>query len=202
MKVKNLTMYNCHRSNLYDSLWTPGNTFVIDGKTRTEFNKLLDIDELTLEQLYRKMYSVLDYVDYASDLTLEQRREAVDGFRSELYYYERRIREQALEEARLKYAPNKPSRLTSIWLTNETGINSWQRIITDSDVYKVSVTGEMFRTSSRLIPDISKYFDLRELEMDCIKYWCPTFSLLFSERSSDEYLFQGQVKVLEKLPKK
>ena len=198
MHVINLKMYNYHRSNEYDSLWVPGNTFIIDGNTRNFYNskteKIPHIDTI-LEGLYSRLY----YID--SDMSPEERIEYIKNIQNQIFSYERIVRELALEDARLKYAPFKPSRLTSIWLTKEDALEYWGQVIKDSELYEVSVTGKLFHTSSEQLPLVSEQRSYYEMVRNCKKYWRPSISLFTSDKTKDEYLFQGKVKVLKKIEK-
>ncbi len=200
MRVINLKMYNFHRSNEYDHLWVPGNTFIIDGKERTHYNKeTKNIPHINtiLESLYSRLY----YIDERMGSTPEERQSNFRIIQDQINYYERIVRELALEDARLKYAPFKPSRFTSIWLTKEKAIPFWEQTIKNSELFEVSVTGKLFRTNSSLLPNISNQRSYYELVRGCKNYWHPVVDLITSDSTKDEYLFQGKVKVLKKVEK-
>lgn len=62
-------------------------------------------------------------------------------------------------------------------------------------LYRVSVTGNLFKSSDSFIPDDE--LTAREMYEESSKYWNPVFSE--EDLCKAEYLFQGKVKVLEKI---
>lgn len=106
-------------------------------------------------------------------------------------------REQALETFRILNASTKPSRLHSIYLTDEKGIEFWMKSLgtKDLELYRVEAEGSIFKTSDHLIPD--ERFSYEKVISEAYKYWNPNFSKI--EEDANEYLVQGKVKVLEKI---
>lgn len=198
MHVRNLRMFNCHRSNEYDSLWVPGNTFIIDGTERTFYNRNTKHPGGSIDQILKNIYSGYDCIEF-EDYSPEYREAYMKRIEESVFYWEHLIRELALEEARLRYAPHKPSRYTSIWLTKEDALEFWSKAIRNSEVYELSVTGKLFRSNSDLLPKVSDARRYEDIIKVCKRYWHPGLKLYSLEKKREEYLFQGEVKVLGKV---
>ena len=105
------------------------------------------------------------------------------------YYIFRR--ELALEEGRKLYNNNAPSRLHSIYLSDEESLYHWlQYIGICSRLFEVEVDGDIFVSSDYLFPDIRASFE--EQVMGSKEYWQPKRLLKTSPR---EYLVQGKIKI-------
>lgn len=105
-------------------------------------------------------------------------------------------REMVLEEARKILYPNLPSRKNSIWLCDNKQIEFWKEELgNNSELFRVSVTGKLFKSSDIFIPD--DRMNILEMYERAKKYWNPDFSEI--DESKTEYLFQGKIKVLEKI---
>lgn len=106
-------------------------------------------------------------------------------------------RETALENYRLKYCSELPSRLHSIYVTDEQGVEAWSKKFGSAklELYKVEVDGIIFKTSEELIPLETKTY--QEIYNDAKKYWSPNLKNISED--SNEYLVKGKVKVLEKI---
>lgn len=104
-------------------------------------------------------------------------------------------RETAMENYRLNYNKNLPSRLHSIYLTDEDGIDAWMKKFGNSKLtlYRVEAEGNIFKTNEQLIPDerdpYKSFYD------EAYNYWNPNFKVV--PKDSNEYLVQGKVKILE-----
>ena len=109
------------------------------------------------------------------------------------------MREIALEEVRRQQYPNLPSRRHSIWLCDENGIDFWKDQISHSgqipvDLYKVMVTGNLFQSSDEFLPNNYTNFETKLKEAN--NYWTAEN---IKEEHKMEYLFQGKLKILEKI---
>lgn len=106
-------------------------------------------------------------------------------------------RENALEEYRKQHFPNLPSRLHSIWLTDDIGKDFWKKSLGENTIsYKVLVSGNLFKSSHEFIPD--DRLNVKEMYDSSEYYWNPIFKNELEERHT-EYLFQGKLKILEKI---
>ena len=109
-------------------------------------------------------------------------------------------RELMLEKYRKENNPKLPSRLHSIWLADKESLNFWKEQLNGGrnlTLYRVSVTGNLFKSSDSFIPDDE--LTAKEMYQVSSKYWNPVFSE--DDLCKAEYLFQGKVKVLEKINK-
>jgi len=113
-----------------------------------------------------------------------------------LKWYATVQREMVLEQVRKKLYPNLPSRKNSIWLCDSNQIEFWkEKLGNRGELFKVLVTGELFKTSDVFIPDDE--MNILEMYEIAKKYWNPDFSDI--DDSKTEYLFKGKIKVLEKI---
>ena len=113
------------------------------------------------------------------------------------YYGNMFKRETALENYRKDNVSTLPSRLHTIYLTDEKGIDYWVNALqTDNyTLYRVEASGEIFKTNEQLIPEeMLSYKDVYE---SAYNYWHPNFKHV--PDYTNEYLVKGKVKVLEKI---
>ena len=92
---------------------------------------------------------------------------------------------------------NLPSRLHSVYLTDEDGIDYWTEILGSNNysLFRVEATGNIFKTNEELLPnEVLSYADVYD---NSYNYWHPKFNKL--SKNKNEYLVQGSVKVLEKI---
>ena len=199
MFVNNKQMYHFHNTKAYDDVWFPSNEIIVDENFKTHYLNILDVFSTSVDT--KKQDDVP--FDRVIDFYLEDERDK--QLYIDLLKESRRIiiganifkRELALELIRKEKYPNLPSRRNSIWLCDENGIDFWKEQLSSDknnlDLYKVSVTGELFKTNDTFIPnDESNFYD-NLIEAD--KYWNPNLSEV--DETKNEYLFQGKVKVLE-----
>ena len=115
-----------------------------------------------------------------------------------LKHYSTVQREMVLEQVRKELYPYIPSRKNCIWLCDERQLEFWkEKLGNRGDLFKVSITGELFKTSDIFLPD--KEMNIIESYEQAKKYWNPDFSNI--DESKTEYLFQGKLKILKKLDK-
>ncbi len=201
MQVYNKKMYHYHQPTDFDELWKVGNT--IDNTSKdfinVIYNSIITNDVWhKLNGEYMPFFEVLDYfvgeslpeelstylletsLTYIRDLLLERR-------------------ENALEEVRKTYYPNKISRQEAIWVCDSPQLKTWQRLLNDEkELFEVEVTGDMFKTSEAALPALGmSYKESLERAHD---YWNPNLDLY--DESSLEYLVKGKIKVLNKVNRK
>lgn len=110
-------------------------------------------------------------------------------------------REQALENYRQDYYSNLPSRLHSIYLTDQDSIDKWCYILENEnstkaiDVFSVEVYDEPFKTSEQFIPNETMSY--KDMYDEAVRYWNPKFKN--DNNSSVEYLYQGKLLVKKKI---
>ena len=109
-------------------------------------------------------------------------------------------REEALENYRKDNLSHLPSRLHSMFLCDNDGIEYWQDVISQNDkieteTYRVLASGDIFKTNEQLLP--SEILTYQETYQQAFKYWNPKFKNL--PNYTNEYLIRGKIKVLEKI---
>lgn len=106
-------------------------------------------------------------------------------------------RENSLENFRLNKFSNLPSRLHSVYLTDEKGIDTWIEKFGNAKLtlYRVEEEGTIFKTNEQLIPD--ERLTYQEAYDAFYRYWNPNFKKV--PENTNEYLAQGKIKVLEKI---
>lgn len=209
MKVVNKKMYHYHRRDIHPELWIPKKKIIVDDNFNSLFGKMY-------EPLLS--HAVELYLMYLEDPI--NNKSSLDAFNNILNegiqkYTEIFKRETILEVSRRLKDSSLPSREHCIWLCDEEGIVHWKDAldcshhpessfnghlasdtVTILEIFQVSVTGDLFRTSDFFIPD--SYLPTEELFEESKKYWDPNFTEKYQERQT-EYLFQGELKILKKL---
>jgi c-di-AMP phosphodiesterase-like protein len=105
-------------------------------------------------------------------------------------------KELVLEEVRKRFYPELPSRKNIIYLCDFNQLEHWKdKLPQNKDLFKVKVTGNLFKSSDKLLPDDSE--SINTMFEQAKKYWEADFSNISDDQS--EYLFQGKIKVLEKI---
>jgi len=198
MFVEDKEMYHIHTSNKYDELWVPGNTIVVDDSFKSHFRKMFEMtmigilnpsDELVPIDVIMKEYLKRD------DITLEQYKELIDMAAEIIHNMSLKERENTLELVRQQKFPHLPSRNSSIWLTDEKDLEYWQEQLGEQqEIFKVSATGNLFKTTARLLP--SRKTIQPEMYNQAIMYW---EAKDIKEDDNIEYLFQGKLKLLERI---
>lgn len=105
-------------------------------------------------------------------------------------------REEALEQYRQEHCPFFPSRLHSVYLTDEKNLAFWSQQLKkghELSLFKVSVTGDLFKSSDLLLP--AEELTVAQMYEAAKNYWYPDNR----KEKNMEYLFQGELKVLQKL---
>lgn len=111
-------------------------------------------------------------------------------------------REAGLEECRKDNFSSSPSRLHSIYLCDEDGLEYWTDAISmcrtkDVSIFKVLADGNIFKSNEQLLPVETCTYG--QTYSGAFKYWNPKFDSVPS--CTNEYLVQGKVKVLECIKK-
>lgn len=213
MIVKNKQMYHFHKCGIFDEVWECGNTFTVDDDFESNFMKILDdfnTNSISGGSFYSK---IIDFFEKENSKDVLDRILDIGQSRYELMNYLREAcniiwetnifkRELALEEVRKKCFSDLPSRKHSIWVTDIKGLDFWERTLKPVksspfhlSLFSVSLSGNLFKSNEELLPRDVNTFD------ECLKaaygYWNPDFTIVDSSRN--EYLFQGHVKILNRL---
>ena len=202
MKVENKEMYHLHKNTVFNDIWTKGNEIIIDDNFNSYYSIIFNFFNTSV-----KTTDGLESFDQIIDSYLKEEQDKEMYIR--MLKEARKIivgmnvfkREMALEEIRKELYPSLPSRKHSIWLCDEKGIDFWKKeligeVSDELDLFKVSVSGNLFKSSDSFIP--SNENDYGKNLKEAKNYWNPKFETEEEEKKA-EYLFQGRVKILEKI---
>lgn len=201
MEVKDKVMYHYHRLGIHDDAWKVGNILTIDNSFNSYFSSILRVfgtDVATTSNKRQSFDKIIKH--YLEDMNPD--REMLIRLLNE----SRRIikdtntykREFALEEYRKIHCPHLPSRKHSIWVADEKQMEFWKTQFKDSklELFQISLTGTLFKSSDEFIPDDE--LTMEESMLAAERYWNPVFTSE-EEENKAEFLFQGQVKILQKI---
>ena len=205
MEVKNKVMYHYHKLGLYDDIWQVGNKIMVDSNFNSFCGSIVD-KFTTAVKCENGIFSLEKIIDkYLNDISIENvdlktitnllKASSAIITKADMYN-----RELMLEKYRKENNPKLPSRLHSIWLADKESLNFWEGQLNGRrklKLYRVSVTGNLFKSSDSFIPDDE--LTAKEMYEASSAYWNPVFSE--EDLCKAEYLFQGKVKVLEKINK-
>ena len=205
MEVKNKVMYHYHKLGLYDDIWQEGNEIIVDNNFNSYYGSI--IDKFSTGIRFSNGIVSLDRVidEYIEEIGIENVDiKTITNLLKDSSLIIKNIniynRELMLEKYRKENNPNLPSRLHSIWLADKESLNFWKEQLEKRKkivLYRVSVTGNLFKSSDSFIPNDE--LTAKEMYEESSKYWNPVFSE--EDLCKAEYLFQGKVKVLEKINK-
>ena len=203
MEVKDKIMYHYHKLGIYDDKWQVGIEFVVNDSFNSFCGSIVDIFSTAIK--YKNSLVPLEKIidKYLDDIGIENVdlktiTNLLKDSRAIITNANIYNRELMLENYRKENNPNLPSRLHSIWLADKESLNFWKEQLEKRKklvLYRVSVTGNLFKSSDSFIPDDE--LTAREMYEESSKYWNPVFSE--EDLCKAEYLFQGKVKVLEKI---
>ena len=195
MEVKDKVLLHFNHRDRYTDIWVPGNELVIDDNYSSECCDLLHD---------RTNFIIRNYIESLKENDPEKLWKACKVIRDtkadigEIYQ-----REVALEILRILKYPDLPSRKHSLFLCDEKSKRHWKDSLDlcngiGLDLFVVSVTGKLFKSSDVFIP--CGYGSLDKTLEDSKKYWKPDFKTNVEDAQA-EYLFQGNVKILKKINK-
>ena len=202
MYVIDKEMYHFHNNKAYNELWVPNNEIIVDDNFKTFYLRILKNYSSAVNTTNGGKESFDRIIK--NYLEKDQDKETYIKLLKEAESIIRGInickRELALERIREDKYPNLPSRAHSIWLCDESGIHFWEDQLSNGgkiklDLYKVSVTGTLFKSSDRFLPNDSSDYETNLEEAE--KYWNPKFEIEEDEKA--EYLFQGKLKILKRV---
>ena len=205
MEVKDKIMYHYHRLGIYDDIWQVGNELLVDNNFNSFCGSIVD-KFTTAVKCENGIFSLEKIIDkYLNDISIENvdlktitnllKASSAIITKADMYN-----RELMLEKYRKENNPKLPSRLHSIWLADKESLNFWEGQLNGRrklKLYRVSVTGNLFKSSDSFIPDDE--LTAKEMYEASSTYWNPVLSE--EDLCKAEYLFQGKVKVLEKINK-
>ena len=203
MEVKDKIMYHYHRLGIYDDIWQVGNEITVDDNFNSYCGSIVDKFS-TGVKCVNGIFSLDRVIDeYIDDIglgnvdlnTIEDLLKCSSLIIKNINIYNREL---MLEKYRKENNPKLPSRLHSIWLADKESLSFWKGQFSGKlKLYRVSITGELFKSSDDFIPDDE--LTAKEMYETSSNYWNPTFKE--EDLCKAEYLFQGKVKVLEKINK-
>ncbi len=203
MEVKDKIMYHYHRLGIYDDIWQIGNEIIVDDNFNSYYGSIIDKFS-TGVKCVNGIFSLDRVIDeYIDDIglgnvdlnTIEDLLKCSSLIIKNINIYNREL---MLEKYRKENNPKLPSRLHSIWLADKESLSFWKGQFSGKlKLYRVSITGELFKSSDDFIPDDE--LTAKEMYETSSNYWNPTFKE--EDLCKAEYLFQGKVKVLEKINK-
>ena len=205
MEVSDKIMYHYHRLGIYDDIWQVGNEITVDDNFNSYCGSIVDKFStgvkcknglVPLERIIDNyLYDIgVENIDLETITNLLKDSSAIIT-NANMYN-----RELMLEKYRKEHNSDLPSRLHSIWLADKKSLNFWEGQLNGRrklKLYRVSVTGNLFKSSDSFIPDDE--LTVKEMYEASSTYWNPTFKE--EDLCKAEYLFQGKVKVLEKINK-
>ena len=203
MEVSDKIMYHYHRLGIYDDIWQVGNEITVDDNFNSYCGSIVDKFS-TGVKCVNGIFSLDRVIDeYIDDIglgnvdlnTIEDLLKCSSLIIKNINIYNREL---MLEKYRKENNPKLPSRLHSIWLADKESLSFWKGQFSGKlKLYRVSITGELFKSSDDFIPDDE--LTAKEMYETSSNYWNPTFKE--EDLCKAEYLFQGKVKVLEKINK-
>jgi len=103
--------------------------------------------------------------------------------------------ETIFEEERIKINPELPSRMKSLWLSNESCIPYWQEKIIqgsqDTQVIKLKVSGKILACDAHWVE--LQPTPLKKVRENARHYW----NGIIKNKDKVEYLFEGSAEVIE-----
>ena len=201
-----MKLYHIHTKNKYDDLFYEGSSFIVGDKPnyfRDCFLKrngaYLDHSEIRnglVVNHYSNLSDILD-INLFNDMTLDEKERLFKIIHNYVKYSSIDFREMILEDVRLRYFNDRPSRNRCMWLTDEKSLPFWLgQLKEDKELYKVDVDGNIFVSTDRLLPD--GYMPRELIYNKAFDYWDPRKENL--EYAKDkEYLFEGRVRILKRV---
>lgn len=193
--VEKKVLYHIHRTGFMDPLWHIGNTVQIDSNFKGFFYTQILKEEEILIKRYGKNYDI-DYLikimkkmksDHILDTNTDNKMDEILNH----FYFIRR--ERALEDGRLLFAPDSPSRLHSLFFTDKQNLSYWIACIkTDnSKIFLLDLEGTFFESSDKYFPN--PLLNLSAQVEQSKAYWKPERKKLTLHK---EFLFQGKGRIL------
>ena len=211
--MSEMELYHIHKKNELDKKWKEKNIIKVDEKfdsvmnqRQQRFSQLMIINNGIEQEPINYSICLAQYFNRIKDLRiikkedLEELKKLLEigyqmSFNADFFK-----RETALETCRKDHFSDIPSRLHSIYLCDEDGLEYWKDIISKNnseeiEVFKVLANGKTFKTNEQLLP--CEFLDYGDTYNSAFSYWNPKFRDV--PNYTNEYLTQGTIKVLEKI---
>lgn len=198
--MEKMELYHIHKNNNHDRMWHEKAVIEIRENFKNKmydryqnFTTAVDIEEVGKVNLYDLILQIYKI----GNIDLKMLEELMDYSYNVSYYASCFKRETAMEAYRKDKGYNYPSRLHSVYLTDEAGVDSWIEKLGKEDLqlFRVMVEGNIFKTNEIFIPNETLPYEIAYNES--YHYWNPNFKK--APKDSNEYLVQGKIKVLEKI---
>ena len=193
-------LYHFHKAGCYDHFWRVGNTInvSIDFKSST-YKRFCDFTTAssTFTKDKANLQDVINYYFESGEINGKIAMKIIEEAYRVSFRANEFKRESALENFRVNNNYMYPSRLHSMYLTDEKGILEWSKKFGRSnlELYRVEIEGNIFKTSEFFIPDETLPYD--KFYEKSYYYWNPNFKK--APEDSNEYLVQGKVLIKEKI---
>ena len=203
MEVQEKSMYHYHKLGIYDDIWQVGNELIVDDNFNSCYGNIISNFNTTINLLPENKQISLDkiieaYLENKEFTNLDEIKNLLQFSKNIIHNANIYNGELMLEKYRKDNNPNLPSRLHSIFLTDEKSLAFWKKQLREYRkivLYRVSLTGNLFKSSDSFIPDDE--LTTKEMYEASSKYWNPEFKE--EDLCKAEYLFQGKIKVLDKI---
>lgn len=195
MLTQKNNLYHIHRNGNMDDTWQVGTNIEITDSFDGMFYKKLLEDDKILTRRYGN-YDIDYIIAMMEEIKFNNRVE--DDMREEFDRLLRRCyflrREQALEEGRKIFAPDAPSRLHSIFLTDIYDLYYWKKIVGDTSfkIFLLELEGNLFVSSDKYFPSSDLMYDIQVERSQ--QYWKPKIQKLTPHK---EFIFQGKGKIIK-----
>lgn len=202
-----MELFHIHRLNQFDSDFHEGNTVIFGTEpnalrlsymkrtcTMPEVEGIVDGKE---KVVHRDLEDFMDYEKIAG-LPKDRQIELLDTIRRYIHNTKIDNREIILEDVRRELFPDRVSRYTCAWLTDEQFLEGWVQELTVKndpiEIYRVDIDGNLFMSSDSLLPDM--YLPSHMMYNQAIDYWNPSPIYLNQGR---EYLLEGKMNLVERV---
>lgn len=193
-------LYHFHKAGCYDHFWKVGNTINVSNDFKSSTYKRF-CDFTTASSTFTKdkanLQDVINYYFESGEINGKIAMKIIEEAYRVSFRANEFKRESALENFRVNNNHMYPSRLHSMYLTDEKGILEWSKKFGRSnlELYRVEIEGDIFKTSEFFIPDETLPYD--KFYEKSYYYWNPNFKK--APEDSNEYLAQGKVLIKEKI---
>ncbi len=193
-------LYHFHKAGCYDHFWKVGNTINVSDDFKSPTYKRF-CDFTTASSTFTKdkanLQDVINYYFESGEINGKIAMKIIEEAYKVSFKANEFKRESALENFRVNNNYMYPSRLHSLYLTDEKGILEWSKKFGRSnlELHRVEIEGDIFKTSEFFIPDETLPYD--KFYEKSYYYWNPNFKK--APEDSNEYLVQGKVLIKEKI---
>lgn len=201
--MESMELYHIHKHGKYDSLWEKKKELIVTDNFKnlmceryTNYSTAINLSD-QIVNFHDYLTLLLYSINNGIKIPKEELEELIASSYDMSYYGNMFKRETALENYRRDNVSSLPSRLHSVYLTDEKGIDYWISTLQTDDysLYRVEATGNIFKTNEQLMPiETLSYKDTYD---SAYNYWHPNFRKV--PDYTNEYLVQGKIKKLEKL---